>query len=209
MSNELAAGPVVWIVSGPSGSGKTTLCTALLKDPVWRRRLRKSVSYTTRPPRAGEVEGRDYCHVTKKTFLALMKRRAFLEYEKIFGSYYGTPKKILAEAETRGQDVLLSIDVKGAATVRRALKGRARSIFIMPPDRSTLLKRLTRRSTETKKEIENRLKRVKIEVLRAKEYDYIVVNDDLKKAVRALKAILTAVRRKRAYGLRSAGKTDR
>ena len=197
MSSEPSAGPVVWIVSGPSGSGKTTLCAALLKDPVWRRRLCKSVSYTTRKLRQGEVEGRDYCHVTKETFLALKKRRAFLEHEKIFGFYYGTPRKILDEAERRGRDVLLSIDVKGATTVRRALKGRARSIFIMPPDQATLLKRLTRRSTETKKEIENRLKRVKIEVLRAKEYDYIVVNKDLQKAVAALKAILAAERQER------------
>ncbi len=197
MSSEGAFSPVVWIVSGPSGSGKTTLCGALLKDPLWRRRLIKSVSYTTRALRAGEVEGRDYHHVSREAFLKLIKRRALLEHEEIFGSYYGTPRKILDQARRCRRDVLLSIDVKGASTVRRALKARARSIFIMPPDRTTLLNRLTHRSTETKKEIQNRLKRVKIEVLRAKEYDYIVVNKDLQKAVAALKAILAAERQER------------
>lgn len=199
----------VWIISGPSGSGKTTLCDALLKDRVWGQRLLKSVSYTTRPPRAGEAEGRDYRHISTEKFLALKARGAFLEYEKIFETYYGTPSAIVTEARREGRDLLLAIDVKGARTLKRYFKKQAVSIFIMPPDFQSLVKRLARRKTETKKEIEKRLKRVKIETLCARQYDYIVVNDDLNEALEQIKAILIAKQCEGDYVLRSIGKTNR
>ncbi|MFB3919683.1 guanylate kinase [Candidatus Velamenicoccus archaeovorus] len=193
MSNKALQGPRVWIVSGPSGSGKTTLCAALLRDPFWKRRLLRSVSATTRPLRPQEKQGRDYTRISEAAFLGLLKKKAFLEYEKIFGAYYGTPRAVLTRAGRRHKDVLLCIDVKGAQTVRRNL-GRARvtSIFVVPPDIQALKRRLCRRSTEGKKDIEKRLKRVKIELSHMGQYDYVVVNDVFDEALDQLKAILAA-----------------
>jgi len=184
--------PRVWIVSGPSGSGKTSLCDALLEDKFWQKRLLKSVSCTTRPMRNGEVEGKDYVHVTKEAFLKLIKNGALLEHEEIFGFYYGTPKSIINEADVKGRDLLLCIDVKGARSVRSYFGKKVASIFILPPDVEVLAQRLKKRSTENKKDIEKRLKRVKIELSLKKEYDYIVVNDDFDEALKKIKAILLA-----------------
>lgn len=209
MSNKAPQGLRVWIVSGPSGSGKTTLCEALLKDPFWGKRLRKSVSVTTRPRRQGEVEGRDYIHVSRERFEKLLKQRAFLEHEKIFDFYYGTPKTAIADAKKAGRDLLLCIDVRGARTVRRFFGKKAVSIFILPPHLEALTQRLNSRSTETKKDIEKRLKRVKIELSSAREYDYCVVNDDLNEALNRMKAVLLAKLCEGPYVLRTTGKTYR
>lgn len=192
MLNKTKAKDRIWIVSGPSGSGKTTLCDALLKDPFWGRRLLKSVSYTTRPKRSGEVEGKDYVHISREKFMEFLRRRSFLEHERIFDHYYGTPKKAVLDAAKAGRGLILCIDVKGARTVRRFFKQKAVSIFILPPHLEALTQRLRARSTESKKDIEKRLKRVKIELSQAKEYDYCVVNDDLGEALARLKAIFMA-----------------
>ncbi|MBI5874215.1 MAG: guanylate kinase [Candidatus Omnitrophica bacterium] len=186
----------VWIISGPSGSGKTTLTDALLKNDRWKSRLVRSVSYTTRPKRPGEVDGKDYIHVTLGRFRGLLKQRAFLEHEQIFGSYYGTPKKAVQDAKKAGRDLVLCIDVKGARKVRRFFGKNAVSIFILPPHVDALSERLKKRSTENKKDIEMRLKRVKIELSLAREYDYIVVNDDFNDALKKIKAILSRHRSK-------------
>jgi guanylate kinase len=191
MSSKVLKTVGVWIVSGPSGSGKTSLVEALLKDARWKKRLMKSISWTTRSKRSGEKNGRDYHFVSKAKFLALKKRAGFLESEKIFDYYYGTPKKIVREAQEAGKDLLLCIDVKGARTVRRFFKKQARSIFIAPPGMEDLRARLTKRSTEGKKDIAKRLGRVKIELSYAKDYDYIVVNDDFNDALNQVKSILS------------------
>jgi len=198
----------VWIVSGPSGSGKTTLCEALLRERFWRRRLLKSVSYTTRPLRRGERAGRDYVRVTPQRFRALKARGGLLESERIFGSYYGTPAQVLDDARRAGKDVLLCIDVKGAQTVRRRLKRRTASIFVVPPTAEALTQRLKKRSTEDKKAIVTRLKRVKIELSYARFYDHILVNGDFREALRHLKSILRSERGEETH-VRSFGKTDR
>ncbi|MFA5039154.1 MAG: guanylate kinase [Candidatus Omnitrophota bacterium] len=210
MSSNAAAGPLVWIVSGPSGSGKTTLCQALLRDPFWKKRIMRSVSYTTRALRPQEKNGHDYRRVTPDEFRKMAGRKAFLEYEKIFGSYYGTPRSVLEEARRRKKDVLLCIDVKGARTVRRQL-GRCRvfSIFLLTPQPGALSLRLKGRSTEGKKDIEKRLKRVKIELSHMKQYDYIVVNDRIQEALRKIKSILTAKMCEEEYALRSFREADR
>lgn len=192
MSNRRPRAPMVWIVSGPSGSGKTTLVQALLKDRLWGKRLMKSVSCTTRPRRPGEKDGKDYTHISAEKFLSLAKRGAFLEREKIFGFYYGTPKKVIRMAREAGKDLLLCIDVKGAQTVKRFFSKNARSIFILPPRIKTLSERLRHRSTENKKDIEKRLRRVKIELSYKKDYDYVVVNDDFAAAFKKIKSILLA-----------------
>jgi len=198
-----------WVISGPSGSGKTTLCEALLKDAFWRKRLAKSVSYTTRPLRSGEKEGRDYRHISEEKFLKLKRDGGFYESEKIFGSYYGTPKKAFLDAKREGKDLLLSIDVKGARSLRKSLGKDAVSIFVLPPGLKVLQQRLRHRSTEGKKDIEKRLRRVKIELSFMKDYDYIVVNDDLKVALAKLKSILTAKQCEGTYVLRTIGKAYR
>lgn len=181
----------VWIVSGPSGSGKTTLCEAVLKDKAFKNRLLKSVSVTTRALRPGEKEGRDYCHVSEKKFLSLIRCKALFEYEKIFGFYYGTPKRIIEDARAAEKDVLLCVDVKGAQTIRKFFGKKAISIFITTPHLKILKERLKKRSTEDKKEIEKRLKRVKIELSYKKKYDHVVVNDRFDKALKKLKSLLT------------------
>ena len=198
-----------WIISGPSGSGKTTLCEALLKDAFWSKRLVKSVSYTTRPLRRGEKEGRDYRRISEERFLRLKEDGGFYESEKIFGFYYGTPKKAFLDAGKEGKDLLLSIDVKGARSLRKSLGRKAVSIFVLPPELKVLRERLRLRSTEGKKDIENRLRRVKIELSFMKDYDYIVVNDDFNVALAKLKSILTTKQCEGAYVLRTIGKAYR
>jgi guanylate kinase len=205
MSSRAKAPVLTWVISGPSGSGKTSLVEALLEDQQLRGRLLKSVSVTTRALRSGEVEGRDYVTVDETAFRSLARRGELLEHERIFGSYYGTPKKILVEAERSNKDALFCIDVKGAAAVRRRLKKNVFSIFIMPPSPGALLERLAGRGTETNKQIQKRLRRVKIEISYAKNYDYIVVNDRFDAALEKIKAILTAKRCEASY-VRTAGK---
>lgn len=197
----------MWVVSGPSGSGKTTLCEALLKDGRLKDEVVKSVSYTTRALRPGERAGRDYVPISEKKFLALKKRGALLENEKIFGSYYGTPKRAVLDAQKKGKDVLLCVDVKGARSIRRVFKGRTASVFILPPNLGALGARLKKRCTENKKEIEKRLRRVKIELSYMKDYDYVVVNDSFNDALDKLKAILTAKKCERTHVLHSVRNT--
>ena len=193
----------VWIVSGPSGSGKTTLCEALLKDEFYRKKLLRSVSSTTRGRRQGELEGKDYHFVSEKQFSSLIKKEAFLEYEEIFGAYYGTLKKVLLDARRQGKDVLLCIDVKGARKIKKALHKRVVSIFILAPKLDTLVERLHKRSTENKKDIEKRVGRVKMELSYAAGYDYVIVNDRFEDALEKLKAIFTAKRCEGEYVLHS------
>ena len=209
MSNKAYA-PLVWIVSGPSGSGKTTLCDGLLKDAAWKSRLLKSVSCTTRALRPKEKNGRDYFHISTDKFERMIRTRAFLEYEKIFGAYYGTPRSVLKKAACAQKDVLLCIDVRGARTVRRQLgRNRVFSIFLLTPELENLPNRLKGRSTEGKKDIEIRLQRVKIELSHMKDYDYVVVNDKIQEALGKIKSILTAKKCEEEYVLRSLGKTYR
>ena len=194
MSSEKRTRPWIWIVSGPSGSGKTSLCEALLKDALTNERFLKSVSYTTRPLRRGEKEGVDYIHVPEKKFKHLLQRKAFLEKEKIFGFYYGTPKNIIAQARRLKKNVLLCVDVKGARTIKKSFGPEAVSIFIIPPRLEELGKRLKKRSTEDKKGIEKRLKRVRLELSYRKDYEHIIVNDNFKEALEKLKFLLTTTK---------------
>lgn len=193
MLNKKRPQPVIWVVSGPSGSGKTSLCQALLEDARLRERFVRSVSFTTRPMRPGEKDGQDYRHITKEEFLKLRRQGAFLETQKVFDFYYGTPKTALSSAERAGRDLLLSIDVKGTERLRRVFgKARVVSVFILPPHAAALAERLARRSTENKKDIQKRLERVKMELACAKKYDYVIVNDRFADALEKIMAILTA-----------------
>ncbi|MCB9758105.1 MAG: guanylate kinase [Candidatus Omnitrophica bacterium] len=179
------------ILSGPSGSGKTTLHQKLLKDPAFKRKFVKSLSVTTRAPRPGEQDGRDYFFINKKQFLSKQKKGEFLESMKVFDNYYGTPKDKVDQNLDRGKNVLLCIDVQGAAVVGSRYKD-AVKIFIKTPSLKDLKARLEQRATEDTDKLKLRLKTAKEELKEAGEYDYVVINDVLNRAYRELARILKA-----------------
>lgn len=177
------------ILSGPSGSGKTTLYQRLLKDPRFKGRLVKSISATTRPRRPGERTGRDYLFLRPETFRAQRQSGQFLESQKVFRYYYGTPRQRVAALLSSGRNVLLCIDVKGAKAVWRQYPD-ALKIFIKTPRLEDIKKRLQGRGTETAKDLSIRLKIAHQELKEAKHYDYVVVNDVLEQALQELVRIL-------------------
>ena len=201
---------LVFIISAPSGSGKSTLVTAI-KQLV--DRLEFSVSYTTRPPRGSEENGRDYYYTNREVFERMIARGEFLEYADVFGCgyYYGTAKKFLDDAIVRGHDLLLDIDVQGASQLQQKLSGPI-SIFILPPTKQELEKRLRRRSSAERMTdeavIKRRLETATREIEKYEEYDYILVNDQLDDSIDALKAIILT-ERLRATGREPARADDK
>jgi guanylate kinase len=191
MSNKVPAVPKARfvIISGPSGCGKTTLHKALLSNRLLKGRLVKSISATTRLKRAGERSGREYLFLSKKMFEDRIKKGYFLEWEKVFDHYYGTPKKQALGLLKKGTNVLLCIDVKGARTVRQEFP-KALKIFIKAPSMKVLEKRLKARGSETKKSLNLRLKIARKELKEAKFYDHVVINANLRKALIALGKIV-------------------
>jgi len=177
------------VISGPSGSGKTTLHQQLLLDKKIGRYLVKTVSATTRIKRPGEKNGKQYLFFNEKQFLQGIKNGYFLEWQKVFTNYYGTPKQQTEKILKSGKNVLLCIDVKGAKTVFKAFKDVV-SIFIKAPSLDILKKRLENRKTENKKSIGLRLRIARREMKEIKRYQHVVVNDDVKKAVQRLKKIV-------------------
>ncbi len=188
-ANEIA--PLVLIVSGPSGSGKSTLVQKILELPG----TMPSVSSTTRPRRATEASGKCYDFVTDAEFDAMVRRGEFLEYACVFGRHsYGTPKKWLEESKNKGLDLVLEIDVQGAAQVKQKLPESV-AIFILPPAREELERRLRSRAQDSEEEIKRRLARARDEIAEfGKYYDYCVVNDDVERAGREAQAIVIALR---------------
>jgi guanylate kinase len=183
--------PLVLIVSGPSGSGKSTLVQRILELPG----TMPSVSCTTRPRRATEASGKCYAYVSEAEFDAMVARGEFLEYARVFGKHsYGTPKKWLEEARGKGLDLVLEIDVQGAAQVKEKLPESV-AIFILPPSREELERRLRGRGQDSDEEISRRLAKARDEIAAfGKYYDYCVVNEDVERAGREAQAIVTALR---------------
>ena len=184
----------VYIISAPSGSGKSTLVgqvRKLIPD------LDFSISYTTRSPRGKEKNGQEYFFVSREEFQEMIRRDEFLEYADVFGNFYGTAKTVLRQAEARGKDLLLDIDVQGAGQIKHKLP-EAVSIFIMPPDRKTLETRLRKRSLDAEEVIQRRLVTASREIENYEKYDYILINDRLDESIDALMAILLAERLKRS-----------
>lgn len=177
------------MISGPSGGGKTTVVERLRRA---MSRLVRSVSVTTRPPRPGEREGRDYWFVSLKTFREMQRAGQFLEWAKVHGAYYGTPKRPTMRALSQGRNVVLSIDVQGARQIQRALGVRAVLIFLAPPSMRHLRQRLMHRRTETPAAIRRRLAAAKRELACATRYDYTIVNDRLDRAIKEVKAAIRA-----------------
>jgi guanylate kinase len=191
MSETKRVEPLVLIFSGPSGSGKSTLVQRVLELPG----TMPSVSCTTRPRRATEASGKCYDFVTSEQFDAMVARGEFLEYARVFGKHsYGTPKKWLDESRSKGIDLVLEIDVQGAAQVKQKLPESV-AIFILPPSRQELERRLRSRGMDADEEIARRLAKAKGEIeLAEKFYDFCVVNDDVERAGREAQAIVTALR---------------
>lgn len=176
------------IISSPSGGGKGTLINRVIAEC---RNVSYSVSVTTRAPREDEVDGVDYNFVSRKQFAELIERNTFLEYANVHGNFYGTSRVTIEEETSKGNDVILEIDVQGAALVRERMP-KAVGIFILPPSFHVLKDRLTERNTESKEALAVRLENASMEVERYSEFDFVIVNDDLEQAVFDLKSILTA-----------------
>ena len=188
---------ILFIISAPSGSGKSTLVNQLR---TLVSGLEFSISYTTRPPRGSEEEGREYHFTNRTEFQRMIAAGEFLEYAEVFGNYYGTARRTLQDAERDGKDILLDIDVQGAAQVREKLPD-AVSIFIMPPTPEILATRLRNRSRAEghveQEVIERRLAKARQEIENYRQYGYILVNDILDRAVEELEAIVSSERIRR------------
>jgi len=191
---------ILFIISAPSGSGKSTLVNQLR---TLVSGLEFSISYTTRAPRGSEEEGREYHFTDRAEFERMIAAGEFLEYAEVFGNYYGTARRTLQDAERDGKDILLDIDVQGAAQVRERLPD-AVSIFVMPPTPEILATRLRNRSRaegQVEQEvIERRLAKAKQEIENYRQYGYILVNDILDRAVEELEAIVSSERIRRSDG---------
>ena len=188
----------LYIVSAPSGAGKTSLVKALLKaDPA----IRLSVSYTTRPPRPGETDGRDYHFVSRERFQEMLAEDEFLEHAEVYGNFYGTSKGSIARDLDAGRDVLLEIDWQGAEQVKRHFPQSA-SIFVLPPTFNALRTRLAGRGQDSEEVIERRLAAAAHDVAHAEAFDYIIVNDDFDHALQDLVAITRSIRLEAARQLK-------
>ena len=180
----------LFIVSAPSGAGKTTLVRLLLeKDPG----IRVSISSTTRPPRTGENDGREYHFVDVQYFLEMVSRGDFLEWAEVHGNYYGTSRRWIEAEMTAGRDVLLEIDWQGAQQVRKAFPS-AIGIFILPPSLEELKSRLSGRGTDSAETIARRIAAARDEMRHVDEFDYVIINDDLQQALDNLRSIVSASR---------------
>ncbi len=201
----------IFIISAPSGSGKSTLTNELRRIVP---DLEFSISFTTRPPRGSEQSGREYFFISRDEFERMIREDEFLEHAEVFGHYYGTARRFMIEAFKRGHDLLLDIDVQGAAQVKQKVP-EAISVFILPPSRDELERRLRRRAEaddeiqrrlhgegarrfNTEEIIQRRLQTASHEIENFRQYDYILVNDRLELSIDILKSIVEAERIKRA-----------
>lgn len=183
----------LYIVSAPSGAGKSSLIDAILKRFNSDDSLRLSVSHTTRAPRGEEVDHVSYHFVTKEEFEALIERKAFYEYAKVFDNYYGTSREIVEQWLDEGKDVFLDIDWQGARQIREQTPG-AKGIFIIPPSLEELESRLRKRGTDAEEVIVKRMNKAVSEISHYNEYDYVIINDDFEQSILSLRSIILANR---------------
>jgi len=181
------------VISGPSGVGKDTILRRLFQLAP---ELKYSVSYTTRPPRPGEIDGQSYTFVTEDEFKRLIEAKEFLEWAQVYDQYYGTSRKRVEEALARGEDIILKIDVQGAAFVKKR-KPDALFIFITPPSTEELLQRLTGRNTESPVALERRQREALVELGLAKDYEHVVCNRDVEESAREILAMIAAEHERR------------
>jgi len=186
----------IFVVSAPSGTGKTSLCKEILKVLP---NITFSISYTTRPPRPGEVDGIHYFFISHSEFEEMVANRKLVEWTKIHGYLYGTSVEWVDLHRSQGKDILFDIDVKGATELKNKYPD-AVSIFILPPSMEELRRRLSKRGTEDSRSMEHRLKDAEQEIAHAKDYDYIIINDHFSEAVEKLRCIVIAERCKQRIG---------
>ena len=177
---------LLFVITAPSGAGKSSLIEALLKEDP---RLRLSVSYTTRAPRPGEVNGREYHFVDEAAFIAMLNRGEFLESAEVHGNRYGTSQAVIREALARGQDLMLEIDWQGAQQVRR-LYPQCVGVFILPPSVAELERRMRLRGQDSEEVIRRRMSSAEEEISHAPEFNYAIINKDFDEAKRDLQAII-------------------
>ena len=176
----------LFVITAPSGAGKTSLVRELMQQ---RPGLRFSVSYTTRPKRPAERHGHDYFFVSKDEFLGMVDAGEFLEHALVFDNYYGTARRQVADSLASGQDLILEIDWQGAAQIRRALP-ECVSIFILPPSRAELERRLRGRGTDSEDVIQRRLRDAASDMAHWREFDHVVINDEFGQALAELAAVV-------------------
>ncbi len=182
---------ILFVISAPSGAGKTTLCREAMKR---LDNLTFSVSYTTRPPRPGEEEGRDYHFVDEETFLQMVEKGEMAEWARVYNHLYGTPKAPLLKAIKEGKDILLDIDIQGASQIKGAFPDDAVTIFVFPPSLETLKERLGKRGTDPPQVIKERWAKAEEEMAMYPLFQFFVVNDQLERAVEDLLAIIKSER---------------
>ena len=182
----------LFVISGPSGAGKGTICKKLIESVD----ISISTSMTTRAPRPGEIDGKDYYFVTVDEFEEKIANDGMLEYARVFDNIYGTPKDMVIKQLERGRDVILEIDVQGGLQIKKKMPEQAVLVFVLPPDLTTLRQRIIDRGTENEEVIDKRFNEAINEIKLIGEYDYYVVNDELDDAVYDLKAIIMAERRR-------------
>jgi guanylate kinase len=181
---------VTFVVSAPSGAGKSTLCSRLTSKMP---NLKLSVSYTTRPPRKGEIQDVHYSFVSEKKFMNLIAKGEFAEWAMVHGNLYGTSLKRIRKLNRDGYDIIFDVDVRGAKQLRGTCHD-AVYIFILPPSLTTLRKRLKDRSTDSSETIAQRMKNARVEIGHYAEYDYIVVNDNIDQALKDLESIMNSTK---------------
>lgn len=186
---------VVLILSSPSGAGKTTLTRMLLQDRDLDLTL--SISVTTRPRRSSEVDGIHYRFINERQFGAMRNANELLEWAEVHGNFYGTPRAPVEEVLAQGRDCLFDIDYQGAQQVREKMGTDTVTVFVLPPSMKELRARLERRAEDSAEVIERRLENARKEIARWKDYDYVIVNDDLQRSFEDLIAILRAERQRR------------
>ena len=196
VSDTIARRGLILILSSPSGAGKTTLTRAVAQDPAWALDL--SISVTTRARRPSEIDGRHYHFIDREAFEDLRSRDDLLEWAEVHGNFYGTPRRPVEKVLGAGRDMIFDIDYQGTRQVRSKLAQDVVTVFILPPSMAELRQRLERRAEDSADTIEKRLANARTEIQRWVEYDYVIVNDDLQDAFKALQGILAAERLKRA-----------
>jgi len=185
---------LMFVMSSPSGAGKTTISRLLLER---ESTISLSVSVTTRPPRPGEVDGKDYYFVDPTEFNLMLNRHELLEHAKVFDHYYGTPKGPVEDALAAGEDVLFDIDWQGEQQLKQAARSDLASVFILPPSTEELAKRLQQRAQDSADVVAARMAKAPDEISHWPEYDYIIVNHDIEESVSQVQSILVAERLKR------------
>lgn len=181
---------LLFVVSAPSGAGKTSLCKGITKS---LENLVHSISYATRKPRSGEIDGRDYCFIDKEKFRSMVQMGDFAEWAEVHSNFYGTPRRELEDIISKGLDVILDIDTQGAKQLRPMYKS-AVFIFIMPPSLAILEERLRNRKSDQEEEVRIRMRRASEEIKDYAMYDYIIVNEDFDRALNELGSIVLAER---------------